>query len=68
MTLVVLAVWAVLPADLAVLFGILDNRFAGIKHALVRFVGMDNRSFYVGCPGLLKKNRAAHVSSRRFDP
>jgi hypothetical protein len=32
MTLVVLAVWAVLPADLAVLFGILDNRFAGIKH------------------------------------
>jgi hypothetical protein len=34
MTLVVLAYRAVLPADLLVLSGVLDNRFvAGIKHA-----------------------------------
>ena len=46
MTLVVLAYRAVLPADLPVLFGILYNRFAGTKHALVRWAMMNNRFFY----------------------
>jgi hypothetical protein len=32
MTFVVLAVRAVLPADLPVLFGVLYNRFAGAQH------------------------------------
>lgn len=42
---VVLAYRAVLPADLPVLFGVLDNGFARIKHALVRCAMIDNRSF-----------------------
>ena len=46
MMLVVLAYRAVRPADLPVLFGIFYNRFAGTKHALVRWAMMNNRFFY----------------------
>jgi hypothetical protein len=46
MMLVVLAYRAILPADLPVLFGILYNRFGGIKHALVRCAMLDNSFFY----------------------
>jgi hypothetical protein len=46
MMLVVLAYRAILPADLPVLFGILYNRFAGTKHALVRWAMINNRFFY----------------------
>jgi hypothetical protein len=60
MVLIVLAYRAVLPADLAVLFGILYNRFAGTKHALVRCAMMNNRFFYWVFRFLLKTVRAAH--------
>jgi hypothetical protein len=46
MTPVILAYRAVLPADLPVLFGILDNRFAGTEHARMRWVMKNNRFFY----------------------
>jgi hypothetical protein len=42
---VVLAYFAVLPADLPVLFGIRYTVFALIKHALVRCAMMDNTFF-----------------------
>jgi len=46
MTPVILAYRAVLPADLPVLFGILDNRFAGTEHARMRWAMKNNRFFY----------------------
>jgi hypothetical protein len=45
MILVVLAYFAILPADLPVLFGIRYTVFALIKHALVRCAIMDNTFF-----------------------
>jgi hypothetical protein len=43
---VILAYCAVLPADLPVLFGILDNGFAGTEHARMRWVMKNNRFSY----------------------
>jgi hypothetical protein len=57
MMLVVLAYRAVLPADLPVLFGILNNRFAGAKHTLVRWSMINNRVYdQIFCFFIMKNN------------
>ena len=53
MTLVVLAIRTVLPADLPVLFGILYNGFARVYHRREGVRVKDNRSFYSVFPAFI---------------